>query len=584
LFWSAAIRAQLQNEQDKSIIAYLSDLLIERSSPFEAIRWRELKAAALTEVNNHVKAEEELSQALKTFPDSPDLRMSRGYMYMLNNKIPESIEDFDFIIKVDPRSSLAYLNKSISEGILGNYKEASSSAQAAIDNIVPGTYGSLSETAVCPEVSNTTGYQTIVASENAFAVALHYQLANIKAFQGADFAEEMKSAGGTKGKSHDRNAYLSAINWAWLHMRNRKEDYGGYASQGAMWEELGSDYCHQALGAYNEFQRRYKEKPDSRYGKLAEWVNQKQRVATRHCRIPQLDKEDDAQTLAAQAESSISRGDLADAHDKLTRAINLDPKNIYLLATRASVNNRLRYFDKSRNDAAEVLKLAGGKPVPRASLLVALATTDDASREQILRSIVKDYPNHTEALSRLSKHLEEKNPAEAIALLKRLTELNPFDDELFSNKAELEFKNKRYQDALDSNKKAIAINRDRPNYYTQRMEIERKLATTPEDIERSKAVGFDDLAELMVRRGLPQLALTNYETSLKSLASIARSKSDSGLKIDMTVTMDKMIRLIEQQETRVKAVEMMEQMKREFADFEDLRTLLDSRIKHLSTL
>lgn len=584
LFQNAAIRAQMQNETDKSIITTLTDLLIERSSPAEAVRWRGLKAAALTEVNEHVRAEEELSKALKTFPDNTDLRMSRGYMYMLTQKIPQSIEDFEFIIKADPKSSLAYLNKSISEGILGRYEQASSSTQAAIDNMMPGTYGFLSETEVCPEVVSAMGYPTIVASENAFAIALHYQLANIKAFQGAEeFVEKLRSAKHARGESHDRNAYLTAINWAWLHMRNKPNDYGGFASQGAMWEESGADYCHQALDAYEQFQRNHKEKRDARYGRLAEWVKQRQRVTTHRCRIPRLDYEADAQTLAAQAESSINRADFEDAYDKLTEAIKLDPKNIYLLARRANVSNRLQNFEESRDDAARVLKLAGGKPVPQASILLAMATVNPDEREKILRDIVKDYPKHTEALSLLSEHLEEKDPTEAIRLLNRLTELLPYEDSLHFKKAELQLKNKRYRDALESNKKAIAINRGESDYYTQRMKIEKELATNPEDVERSKAAGFDELADLMARQGQTKSALDHYETSLKSLASIARNNNDSALKIGMTVTMHKMIRLVEQQESGVKAVEILEEMKREFADFQDLRTLLEDRLKHLQT-
>lgn len=575
-YWALRL-AWEQNLTDQSLISALSDFLISGSSSVEAVRWREIKAEALTTLGKHGEAEKELSEALKSFPDNTDLRMSRGYMYMLTDKIPESIEDFEFIIKSDPKSALAYLNKSISEGIIGNYKKASSSTQSAIDNLVPSMYDSLYESELCPEVSRAARSDKLVATENAFGIALHYQLANIQAFQGADdFVEKLESA---KKQPYKRDAYLTAINWAWLHMRVRKEDYGGLASQGAIWEKLGN--CRQAIDAYKRFQEEHKKLADVRYAKLADWVKQRLRIASKSCRI-QPDEPADTDELIFYATIAYDHGSYEDADNFLTEAIAREPENLYVLLKRAEVRNRLNRFSESKDDALEVLKLAHGKPVPQASLLIALASDEDR-RVNLLQDLIKEYPNQVEALSWLSLNLEKKNPDEAIRLLERAAKLQPLDADFQLRKADLQINNKRYREALDSIKAVIAIDRDEAKHYVKRMDIEKKLASNAQEIARIEAIGYEELGDIMVRRQRSELALEYYGKSLRALASILKENGDANLKCDMAATIHKMGRFIERQESRDKASATMKRLKAGFVNSPELQTLFDDEIKRLSS-
>jgi Flp pilus assembly protein TadD len=578
LFWSAVLRQRIQNREDKETIVSLADSLIQRSSPLEAVRWREIKANALTYIHQHEDAEAELSEALKVSPDSTDLRMTRGYMYMLTGNTLGSIQDFDSILTKDPKSALAYLNKSISQGIKGDYGSASTSLQTAIDNMTPGTYETLFESEVCPEVLKVSGFETLTASERAFGIALHYELANMEAFQGADdFVQKLNNA---HRQPYEKEAYLTAINWAWLHMRTRKEDYGGLVGQGAIWEKMGPEYCGQAQESYKRFREMDKKESDPRYRGLAEWAKQRQAVLGQRCRSTKWDPELDVQTLASQAKIAYESKKYDEANEKLTQAIKLDPKNIYLFLRRALVKNALHDFPGSKEDATVALNLSSQHPAPQAQLLVALASTDQTDSEDLLRKLVEQNPRDVEALDWLSTTVEKKDPAEAIKLLDQLTKLQPSADDLYYRKAALLAENKRYPEALQSINAAIGISR-RPLYFIARLDIEKNLATGPDDLARRTAAVLEDLGDYWAWRGRPDFALSNYERSLKSLTPVAKDECDASRKVNMAVMMHKIINLIEQQ-PKNKAVEALEQMKREYGSFDELRTLLDDKIKRLS--
>jgi tetratricopeptide (TPR) repeat protein len=399
----------------------------------------------------------------------------------------------------------------------------------------------------------------------------------MEAFQGADdFVQKLSNAYRQPG---EREAYLTAINWAWLHMRTRKEDYGGLVGQGAIWEKMGPQYCGQALESYQHFQEIDKKESDPRYRKLAEWARQRQGALTQRCQSTKWAPELDVQTLASQAKIATESKEYKEANKILTQAINLDPKNIYLFLRRAGVRNALQDFPGSKEDASVAVDLSSQKPAPQARLLIALASPDE-NRERILRELVKENPRDVEALEWLSTTVEEENPVEAIDLLDRLTRLQPFSDRLYIRKAALLADNKRYREALDAINAAIAVNRQ-PEYFRKRLDIEKQLATSPEDLARRNAAVLEDLADYWVWRGRSDFALADYERSLQSLTPIAKDHSDPSLKIDMAVTMHKIINLIEQQ-PKNKAVEALEQMKREYGSFEELRVLLDHKIKRLS--
>jgi tetratricopeptide (TPR) repeat protein/energy-coupling factor transporter ATP-binding protein EcfA2 len=561
----------------------LADRLIELSSPREAVRWRTVKAQALTNLGSHDEAAKQLTLALEVEPNDVNSLMSRGYMYMLTEKVPESIGDFDRIIAKDPKSSLAYLNRAISQGIIGKYADASASIQEAISDYMPGTYTSLSENEVSPQIQEAIVIGKIMATESSFQTALRYQLVNIEAFRGGERIVPMldETVKGPVSKSGlITSAYLTAINWAWLHMTNRPEDYGGWVSQGATWEHLGPGYCSQAAYAYEQFRKEHATKGDARYTRLAAWA--KNRAAQLDCSVPPAPTSpNDPHELALAADYSSNKGDYKKAEELLTKAIDLEPDNITMWMKRAQVRNWQRKFSESKADAEKALALAGDRPVPKAYLFKGLASGDMEARERELRIALRESPTDVEIISFLGQLVEEKNPDEAISLVERAIELDPSSDALFMRKARLQEKAGRYREALQSVETAIAINRKEAEYYDYRATIERKLAKSPTVITSNLVAGYNDIADLILKRGDTADALDAYVKNLNTLAAAAKEKGGTTLHADMVWTLHKIARLIEQQgASREKVIEHLKVL---FGDVKELEAALKEEVNRLTS-
>jgi tetratricopeptide (TPR) repeat protein len=571
-FISAVGNAEKQNQEDMGLLTSLYTELIARSSSQDSIKWRTWRAAALTSQGRHSEAEADLTKVLEATPDYDEARMTRGYMYMLTHRVPESIPDFDQVIANDPTSALAYLNRGLSEGIMGKYSDASSSIDNAIKNFRPGTYGSLSETQVSPAITRATGYRRIAADENSFQTALHYELGNIQAFTGRDDFVPLLQI----DKSKSLSAYLTAINWAWLHMSIRDRDYGGWVSQGVMWEGLGPVYCGEAAFAYEQFQKNYSEHPDSRYQALSVLANR--RKAGLHCPAAVPLPTDDLEALSLKADLAYDQNQYEEAERFLTKALALDKTNVDLLLRRAAARNILKKFADSKADADAVIGQVGDHP--KALLYRALASDDTDVVESNLRQVLKDHPTNSDALFWLSKTLEEKNPNEAILLLDRATRLQPYSNALYFRKAHLQEKKGRYREALQSIERAITIDPYNTQYYDARASIEQHLAISPVQIARNLVEGYNQVADLLLKRGEAGPALDSYARSLKLIAVTAKSSGGGDAQCEMAEILHKIARLLEQQgASRDKTIKDLRFM---FGDVKELESVLNAEVNALT--
>lgn len=576
LFRAAVVDAEESNLVDMNTISFLTNELISLSSPEKAVKWRTWRAEALTNKRSHAEAEAEYAKVLEVKPDYAEAMMSRGYMYMLTDRFPESINDFDRVIAGDPRSSLGYLNRGLSQAIMGGYAEASASVSKAIETFIPGNYGSLSENQVSPAITRATGYRRLKADENAFQTALHYELVNIEAFRGGrDFEKHLRDA--SRGHASD-SAYLSAINWAWLHMDKRSKDYGGWVSQGAMWEVLGSKYCGEAAYAYAQFQKTYKKDPDPRYRNLADFA--KRKAAGLPCPPARPLPQEDAQELSLAADLAIDRGQLPEAQAFLTKAIASDSHNVDLLLKRADVFNKQMKFPESSADAEEVIRQVGDHP--KALIFRALASTDDTVIETNLRKVLRDHPSNVDALYWLSQTVQEKNPGEAIKLLDQAISLQPYADNYFYLKAQLQAKTGRYSEARQSIENAIVIDAYVTEYYDERAAIEQHLSTPPTKIARNLIEGYNKIADLHLRRGDAGAAMDTYGKSLTFLAGASKSPGSDEIQCDIALTIHKTAKLIEQQgASNAKIIDHLRFM---FGNVQGLEGALNAEVRLLLSL
>ncbi|HEX8072541.1 MAG TPA: tetratricopeptide repeat protein [Pyrinomonadaceae bacterium] len=331
--WQAeALAAQRQSYDNNDLIRAMADRLVQVTPRQEAVVWRTVKANALTNVGNHKEAEAELTATLDADPENFRARQLRGYMYMLTRQPDKSVADLRAVLQEQPDSALNHLNLAVGLSLNGRYDEARVEVADATRLFVPGEYDSLIENEVAPAIKQVTGRDLLTTSDEDFRSALEYQRANIEAYMGGDFVGALTRA---RQRPATSAAYLTALNWAWLNERQRPEDYGTLAAQGALWEQAG--YRENALRAYADFLARHRAAQQTaappataqRYDALARWVGERQRAldpagAFGHTRAPaELAYTTDARSapaLALEARRLLARADTGRAEEELRTA------------------------------------------------------------------------------------------------------------------------------------------------------------------------------------------------------------------------------------------------------------------------
>ena len=360
-----------QRLESASTLAWLADELIQHGTPQQSLRWRKLSGEALLELGNLKEAKSVFDETLQLAPDDEDARTSRGYIFLLMKDPKNASIDFKYIRdKINAQSTLNYLNLSIAQAELGEHKAAQSSIDMAIKNLVPTGFSGGEETEVSPDIQLATGRTKVFANAEVFEVALHYMHANLEAYVGGtDFGNKLQAADQKAEKlplaSRD-DAYLTALNWAWLHLRVSPNDYGAFASQAYLWQKAG--YSDWGWCYYERFQTEHKRLADARYVNLAKWVevNRVKPVdLAPSFSCNKLDeREPDVLTLELEAKENQARKQFRDAVKSLELALTKDPNNIRLLLEKANVLYELGMADEraskeeqeSETDAANQLE------------------------------------------------------------------------------------------------------------------------------------------------------------------------------------------------------------------------------------
>ncbi len=542
----------------------LADRLIEVSPPRGALTWRLFKAGALSSAGRHDAAAEEYSQILEMQSDQPSALLGRGYLYSVSGdkeKTLQSINDLNNYLKLDPSSALAYQNLAISFGILGRYDEAAATLDKGIGSFEPGRYGTLSDSKVDPKIQDTTGIKELVINDNEFQTALYYQQASLQAYTGnaqrfaALLAEADKHAPSVE-------AYLAGINWAWLHLVNRPEDYGALASQGILWERAG--YQDEAVQCYGEFKRRYATLPDARYRNLAQWVDhQLHRLgSTNFGPLIALGRNDNEKT-GAQATGKTTQASVK--HSTRPGSIS-EAERQRLAMERAEQRMRPEAIDENslaaKNDPA-------AEPPP----------LNESTREAQLRQGLAYRPTRVDTMLSLSELVAKHNPEEALQLLERAIAIWPHDPNLYYRKAYLQSKTKRADGGLKAIEMAIALKSGELSFYDMRAEIEQQLGKNPTEIVRVHSEGYNQAGDTLFRLDQVDAALDAYVKSLKLLTKYIGDHDDTNVRRDIFTTVHKLARVVELRESKAKAIEYL---RTKFADEKGLEEALKNEIQCLS--
>jgi energy-coupling factor transporter ATP-binding protein EcfA2 len=342
-------------------VAWLADELIQHGTPQQSLAWRKVSGGTLLELGRLQEAEVVLNDTLKQAPDDEGARTSRGYLFLLKKDPKNASIDFKYIRdNINPHSTLNYLNLSIAQAELGEHKAAQTSIDLAIKNILPTRFSGGEETEVSPDIQLASGRTKIFANAEVFEVALHYMRANLEAYVGgADFGKKLQAADRKAEElplaSRDE-AYLTAINWAWLHRGVSPNDYGALASQAYMWQKAG--YQEWGWCYYDRFQSEDKRLADPRYVNLAKWVASNK---VRPVGLPPSfscnklsEREPDVLTLELEANEEQARKQFREAAKYLDLALGKEPNNIRLLLDRAQVLYQLGQSERNARDYEEL--------------------------------------------------------------------------------------------------------------------------------------------------------------------------------------------------------------------------------------
>jgi tetratricopeptide (TPR) repeat protein len=440
---------------------------------------------------------------------------------------------------------LAYLNLAVAQGNLKDYAAAENSIQKAIDWYRPGYFDGTFDSEVSDDITKATQRSVISSYGNEFDAALYYELANLQAFHGGkEFEARLDAADRHAEKTASLvEGYLTALNWAWYQLRKQPGDYGALAVQGHLWRKSG--YDNWAKYYFLRFQCEHQKQSDPRYEALANWVVRQLKALPKNvpvvdCSTPPSSNRD-PRTRVSEADALGSAGRYKEALALLDQGIQEDPTNIDLLLTRARYRKfqgnweekdegREKYYDGSRQDFAAALKLveqdeqkASYKPIVYswwAAFGPLLTTMDDTQRRSYLEKALELGPANPYELSELSRLIEKDDPKRAIQLLERSVKFDPSAGS-YHRLAKLLRESGRSREALESIKRAIALDSEELDYYEERERVEASLGISEVDRKRRLAASRMEIGDSQLRRKNIAEAYASYNASLKILNDLA---------------------------------------------------------------
>ncbi|MDT4896704.1 MAG: hypothetical protein QOH25_1781 [Acidobacteriota bacterium] len=591
-------RLRKRSIDNNNFIYYLAAILKQISPTKEGPYWNNIMGNAQMHLRNYEDAISYYSGSLTDEPNNIVGLINRSYMYMVNKQPDKTVEDAKAALDINSNSASARLNLSVGLSFLGRYDEAEVNMKKGIQNFIYSGVGDTLQSYVSPEIERVTGRTVIDVDGSAALTAFYYELANMRASAGGAGFEASLIAADSRPKNV--NAYLFALNWAWMNYEQRRQDFGALAAQGALWERAG--YIEQALDAYNNFLKQLKEHPaEQRYDSLARWVSLRVKALRKNVLSKHQPEQLDAQDLFLRGRESRFSG-RSDTLKLWTQAIEKDRSNVGYLIARAGLRYERNDFVGTRLDSNAVLSLAPNTAT--AYLYRALANVSDdlkAPKEVIIEDIKRAKELDPTAvpsaddnnLNKLSEILAENDLNDAIDLLERTTKYSDPSPSPYLLMARLLNGRKRYEKALEKIKIATMLRGNETELYNERRKAEEGLCQKKEvkngsclnqvEIALNQASAYKGFGDALLRQGRKGEALNIYVKSLRLLNDLLNNLADvktrPEIQRDISIILSTTARVIEEQGTKAKAIEYLET---ELGEMNNLKLYLSDEIKRLS--
>ncbi|MFI4986644.1 MAG: hypothetical protein ACHQF3_04325 [Alphaproteobacteria bacterium] len=557
-----ARRSGKQLISDQQTIAAMANTLLNNSVPEGTLYPRRRKVSALTQMGDHEGAIAQLDVILAADPQNLKAIFDRGYEYLLVGRPEEAIRDIRKYL--DTRQEWnAYGNLAIAEAMRRNYDAAVDAIRQSIAHHDP-TDLDIYDSEVAPDIQEATRHTILWAESASFFVALHYELAVLYAFSGdSRFAKALDDANEQDRKYQgSTEAYLLALNWAWLDVRAQRRDekgelldYGVFAAKGALWERAAVNrprYNDWARQSYQEFQKAYAERPQPRYAALADWVAKRlasKQLGTAEKMAGEVADPRELELLAEELESRTSGNDPmshAEAQRNFTAGIDLlekeaagkdDRRKDLLIALHLRRGQlRLDVDDRkgARDDAARVIAL--DETVSEAHRLLARTAFDDRSRRDAYEKALMHDAANVDALQDyadlLSKTKSEPQRTQdvkrALALLETRLHMTVAWSADYEQIARLQLQLGEMREALASVNSAIALDPGRADLYLLRRSAEEGLGRSERSVALHLAAGYRAAGDALARNGRYGAALALYLRGIRTAAARPNPDDDEG--------------------------------------------------------
>ncbi|HKO96448.1 MAG TPA: hypothetical protein VJU86_05630 [Pyrinomonadaceae bacterium] len=519
-----------------SAIMALSSRLIELSAPKEAAVWRSYYSNALSMLGNHQKSADQASLSLEIEPDYLNVRAHRGYMYILTREPLKAVEDFNRVIEATPNSSLPYLNRAVVNGLLGRFDAAHTDIDAAIKLFRAGEYDSLSESELSEEIQAVIGRNFLSVDQDDYYVALLYERASLQAAAGdPDFVQSLNQARQQQRLigSTSKGASLTALNWAWLHRRERSGDYGILANEGALWEQVGRPDL--ARRDYDLVLEQHNKLGDPRYQQIARWA--KEQSSRLPLSVPEKATAVSSSALAVEADQLYFNEDYQGALQRLDQAIGAAPKHKLpsLFLKRSDVRFNLKDYAGSEEDAAAALQ-STKSPLAYYYHARAMNWRDyQGTNTQVMAELgeaLKLDPTYAPALRYLASLSSD---ADALNLYKRLAKVWPNASWVYKEIAVLENRLGQKDQAYRSIGTAIEIYSEAVDFFDVRAQIETNLGKSINEVQSNQIGGY--------RKAIASLSKHNKLAAAQAYLKLGQLQEKLKLPEDSLQSINKAIEL-----------------------------------------
>jgi len=590
------LRARKQNFRDNNTINVMAGRLVELSTPQEALFWRQQRANALSELGKHEDAIREYDSILQLDPGNLRAMFGRGFEHYSQREAEEALQDTESYLQKVPSMWMAHQNQGISLSLLGRYEEAEKAFRRSIGQFrfQGAEFG---ENEVAPDIQKATGRTNLLTDEKLVEMANYYELANLKAYAGsAEFDAVLAMADKQADKEpNSADAALVALDWAWLNMEKRKQDYGALVAQGALWERAG--FNEWAKEYYQRFERTHKETKDKRYEGLARWAAN--RLAALKSYGKPIKEKPSVNNLKFEADELSNEGKYEDARELIDRAIHMAPDDISLYLSRAAISFGLRQYRECKSDCDHVVSEAPNTEdayVWRALANKGLQASSEIIEED-LRKALEYNPGDGVTMELLSDALYDRankkgfessrsELKEALQLLGRSTSAEnlSFQDvpSIYYKIARVDCARGDFREAIKPLQTAIAIKDNDSSFYELWREAQKGLGKNEAQVSCSLAGIRRDIAETKFRLGNSGKALDGYWRGLEELIADEQQLNHVEVKQEMAATISKISQIIEHAASRAKAAEFWKTAI-ESGRWNGVRELLENEEKRLST-